>query len=203
MLQPRRDIERRAVGRTTINRDVLMFFMGQDRVHRFLIALHHIEHAFGEARFAHQFRRHQRRRRIDRAGLQDETIPGGDGDGVHPGGHHHGEIERRDAGDHTQRLAQGPIVDIGRDLVGEIALEQLRNAAGEFHHIDGAFDFALGIGKDLAVFGGDGAGQRVLVIVQQAQIFVHHPGAADGRRVSPGGKRRLGRRHRRVHFGGG
>ena len=33
MLQPRRDIERRAVGRTTINRDVLMFFTGQDRVH--------------------------------------------------------------------------------------------------------------------------------------------------------------------------
>jgi hypothetical protein len=33
MLQPQREIERRAVGRTTINRDVLMFFKGQDRVH--------------------------------------------------------------------------------------------------------------------------------------------------------------------------
>ena len=33
MPQPRCDIERRAVGRTTINRDVLMFFTGQDRVH--------------------------------------------------------------------------------------------------------------------------------------------------------------------------
>jgi hypothetical protein len=33
MLQPRGDIERRAVGRTTINRDVLMFFTGQDRVY--------------------------------------------------------------------------------------------------------------------------------------------------------------------------
>jgi hypothetical protein len=32
-LQPRRDIERRAVGRTTINRDVLIFFTGQDRAH--------------------------------------------------------------------------------------------------------------------------------------------------------------------------
>jgi hypothetical protein len=32
-LEPQRDVERRAVGRTTINRDVLMFFMGQDRVH--------------------------------------------------------------------------------------------------------------------------------------------------------------------------
>ena len=31
-LQPRRDSERRAVGRTTINRDVLMFFAGQEGV---------------------------------------------------------------------------------------------------------------------------------------------------------------------------
>jgi hypothetical protein len=34
MQQSRRDVERRAVGRTTINRDVLMFFTGQDRVQR-------------------------------------------------------------------------------------------------------------------------------------------------------------------------
>jgi hypothetical protein len=39
MLQPQRDIERRAVGRTTINRDVLMFFTGQDRVHACCVAM--------------------------------------------------------------------------------------------------------------------------------------------------------------------
>jgi hypothetical protein len=33
IFQPLRVLERRAVGRTTINRDVLMFFDGQDRVH--------------------------------------------------------------------------------------------------------------------------------------------------------------------------
>jgi hypothetical protein len=33
ILQPRRDFERRAVGRTTINRDVQMYFLGQDGVH--------------------------------------------------------------------------------------------------------------------------------------------------------------------------
>ena len=33
LLQPRPDVERRAVGRTTINRDVLMYFPGQDGVH--------------------------------------------------------------------------------------------------------------------------------------------------------------------------
>jgi hypothetical protein len=33
ILQPRCDFECRAIGRTTINRDVLMFFAGQDRVH--------------------------------------------------------------------------------------------------------------------------------------------------------------------------
>jgi hypothetical protein len=33
VFQPQRDVERRAVGRTTINRDVSMFFVGQDRIH--------------------------------------------------------------------------------------------------------------------------------------------------------------------------
>jgi hypothetical protein len=33
LLQPRPDVERRAVGRRTINRDVLMYFSGQDGVH--------------------------------------------------------------------------------------------------------------------------------------------------------------------------
>ena len=33
ILQPRCDIERRAVGRTKINRDVLMFFAGQEPEH--------------------------------------------------------------------------------------------------------------------------------------------------------------------------
>jgi hypothetical protein len=33
LLQARPDVERRAVGRTTINRGVLMYFSGQDGVH--------------------------------------------------------------------------------------------------------------------------------------------------------------------------
>ena len=33
ILQPRHDIERRAIGRTMINRDVLMFFAGQEPEH--------------------------------------------------------------------------------------------------------------------------------------------------------------------------
>jgi hypothetical protein len=33
ILQPRRGFERRAIGRTTINRDVLMYFSGHDGVH--------------------------------------------------------------------------------------------------------------------------------------------------------------------------
>jgi hypothetical protein len=33
LLQHRPDVERRAVGRTTINRNVLMYFLGHDGVH--------------------------------------------------------------------------------------------------------------------------------------------------------------------------
>ena len=56
---------------------------------------------------------------------------------------------------HAERLAQRPVVDAGGDLVGVVALEQLRNAAGELDDVDAARDFALRVGEDLAVLGGD------------------------------------------------
>ena len=42
-------------------------------------------------------------------------------------------------------------------MVGMFALEQVRNAAGELENVDASVDFALGVGKDLAVFGDDDA----------------------------------------------
>jgi hypothetical protein len=102
-----------------------------------------------------------------RAGLEDEAVAGGDGHREHPHRHHHREVEGRDAGHHAERLAHRPVVDAGGDLVGVVALEQLRDAAGEFDDVDAARDFALRVGEDLAVFGGDHVRQLVLVLVQQ------------------------------------
>src|SRR5450755_3452646 len=54
-------------------------------------------------------------------------------------------------GDGAEGLAQGPVVDAGRNLLGVVALEQLRNAACELDNVDAASDLALRIGEDLAV----------------------------------------------------
>jgi hypothetical protein len=90
--------------------------------------------------------------------LQDEGIPAGDRDRVHPHRHHGREVERGDAGDHAQWLTVGDGIDAGADIAGEIALEQIRDTAGEFDDLDAAGDFAQRIVVGLAVFAGNLAG---------------------------------------------
>ena len=158
----------------------------QQRVHRLLVALHHIEHAVGQPRLFEQVSHEQGRRWVDRAGLEDEGVTRGNSHRVHPHRHHHGEVEGCDADHHTEGLAQGPVVHAGGNLIGEVALEQLRNAAGKFHDVDTARHLALRIGKHFAVFSGDQAGQVVLVVVQQFEELEHHARAAQRRRVGPG-----------------
>ena len=54
----------------------------------------------------------------------------------------------------------------------------MRDAAGEFDHLDAALDIALGIGKRLAVLGGEQRGQRIHLLPDQLQKLEHHPRAA-------------------------
>ena len=54
-------------------------------------------------------------------------------------------------------------VDAGRDLVGVLALEQVRDAAGELHHLEAALHLARCVRKHLAVLVGDEAGQLEIV----------------------------------------
>jgi hypothetical protein len=175
----------------------------EQRIDRGLVALHHVEHAIGQARFLQQLGHAQRRGRVGRAGLEHEGVARGNGHREHPHRHHHREVERRDAGHHAERLAQRPVVDAGRDLVGEIALEQLRDAARELDDVDAARHFALRIGEHLAVLGGDHVRQLILVQVQQFQELEHHAGAADRRRVGPLGERGLRGGHRGIDVGRG
>ena len=53
---------------------------------------------------------------------------------------------------HTpDRLAQRKAVDVGADVVAELALQQMRNAGRELDDLDAARDRALGVGERLAV----------------------------------------------------
>jgi len=116
----------------------------------------------------------------------DEGVAAGDGDREHPQRHHRREIERRDAGDHAQRRVFAPAVDIAADVHRVLALEQMRNAAGEFHYFQTAGDFALRIRQDLAMLGGDDRGQIACVAFQQFLELEHHPRAIQRRGVGPG-----------------
>ena len=164
----------------------------QDRVDRFLVAVDDVENALRQSGFQQQLGQQERRGGIALAGLQDEAVAAGQRNGEHPHRHHGRKVERRDAGDHAQRLAQRVAVHAGSDAVGELALQKLRDAAGELHHLDAAGDLARRIGQHLAVFTSDQRGQLVAVGLQQLLEPEHHPRAIErcGRR--PGRERRLG-----------
>jgi hypothetical protein len=135
-------------------------------------------------------------------GLSTKVLPQAMATGNIHIGHHDREVERRDAGHHAQRLAHGPVVYAGGNLFGVVALEQLRNAGGEFHNFDAAGDFALRVGEHLAVLGGDHAGQVVAVLVEQFQELEHDARTAQRRGVGPGREGSLRGGHSGIHFVG-
>jgi hypothetical protein len=67
-------------------------------------------------------------------------------------------------------------VDLGRGVLGERPLDQVRDAAGELHHLLAAGDLAEGVGEDLAVLGGDDRRQLGLAGVQQLAEGEQHLG---------------------------
>ncbi|MPM84852.1 hypothetical protein SDC9_131928 [bioreactor metagenome] len=109
--------------------------------------------------------------------LQHEGVAGGDGDRVHPHRHHHREVERADAGDDADRLAQGVDVHAGRDVVGDLTLQGRGNVAGEVEGLPAALDLTDGVGEGLAVLVHDGGGQLVLMVEDQLAHPEHdvHP----------------------------
>src|SRR5690242_14575030 len=97
----------------------------------------------------------QRRRWVFLRGLQHEGVPGGDRVGEHPERDHCREVERSYAGDDPERLANRIDVDSGRGLFGELALQQLRDAARVLDIFDTACDLPERVCVYLAVLRGD------------------------------------------------
>ncbi len=110
--------------------------MVQQRVDRLLVAVDDVEHAGGQAGFGQQFGDAEAGRGVALRRLQDEGVAAGERDREHPHRHHRREVERRDAGAHAERLAHRPAVDAAADLLGELALQQMRDAAGELDDLE-------------------------------------------------------------------
>ena len=92
-------------------------------------------------------------------GFRTKVFPGRDGVGQEPERNHPREIKRNDGGDHAQRLPDHHFVDAAGHVFQVVALHHGRNAAGNFDVFDSAAQFGLGLGKRLAILGGEDAGK--------------------------------------------
>ena len=97
-----------------------------------------------------------------------KRVAAGDRQRKHPQRHHGREIERADAGAHAERLAHGGAIDAGADVAAELALQQVRNAAGELDDLQAALHGAVGVGQRLAVLGGDDPRELGAVLLERA-----------------------------------
>ncbi|MCY1414922.1 hypothetical protein D9M71_303870 [compost metagenome] len=171
----------------------------QQRIDRRLIALHHVEHSIRQTGFSQQPRHQQTRGRIALGRLEDEAVTGNQRQRDHPQRHHHREVERCNPGTNPQWLAQVPVVDAAADVVAEFGFQQVRRTAGVFDDFDATGDFALGVGKHLAVFAADDFCQFVVMAIEQLLELEHHPRTPQGRLLGPGWKGFQGRCNCRVH----
>ncbi len=172
----------------------------QDAVHRGLVAVDDVQHAVRQARLGGQLGQLQGRGRHLLAGLEDEGVPAGDGEREHPHRHHRREVERRDAGDDTEGLADRGHVHTGGDLGGQLALELLRDAAGQLDDLQAAGDLAQRVAVHLAVLGGDQRGQLLAVRVDQLAVGEQYGRTLGQRAGAPGAERLLGGGDGRVHL---
>ena len=101
--------------------------MRQQCIDRYLVALHHVENTFRQSGLLQYIGDQQTDRRIAFGRFQDEAIAAGQ---------RHREVERRDAGYHSERLTQVPVVDTVADVLAVAGLQQMWNAAGELDHFD-------------------------------------------------------------------
>ena len=159
--------------------------VGQQRVDGLLVTVHDAEHAVGQAGLLPQRGDGVDGRRVLLAGLDDDRVAAGDRDRHEPQRHHGREVERADDGDDAQALADRVDVDLGRGVLGEAALHQVRDAAGELGDLEATGHLAEGVGEDLAVLGGDQRGDVLLALVEQLAELEEHLGALGERDAAP------------------
>src|SRR6185437_1421505 len=84
------------------------------------------------------------------------------------------KVERSNACNDAERLAQRIYVDAGARSFRELALHELRNAKRELDDFDSAQNIALGIGKSLAMLTRKQLRQSVIVSCHQFQELHQH-----------------------------
>ncbi len=177
--------------------------VGEDGVDGDLVSLNYVEDTVGEAGVLEHLGEEDGGAGVALAGLEDEGVAAGEGDGEHPHGDHGGEVEGRDAGDDSEGLAEGPAVDAGTHLLGELAFEELRDAGGKFDVFEASSGFAAGVGEDFAVLAGEELGDFVEALLEDFAEAEEDAGSPERRLGGPFGKGCCCGGDGSVDFGGG
>jgi len=177
--------------------------MGEQGVHDFASAVNDIQDTLGQAGLLQQLHDFNGSERNFLAGLEDEGIATGDGNGIHPQGHHGGEIKRRDAHAHAERLADGLAIDAARDILQHLAHQERGGAEGEFHDLHAAFHVAARFHERLAVLASVAGDDFLEMFFQEHFEFGEHADAFDGWGVTPRGKGAVRGGDGGVHIGHG
>ena len=172
----------------------------EDRVHGHLVSLDDVEDAVRHAGLLEQLGDVERRRRVLLRGLEHERVAARERRSPHPHGHHRREVERRDPGDDAERLADRVDVDPRGRLLGEAALHQRRDAAGELDHLEAALHLPHRVREHLAVLVGEDARDLLAAIVDELADAEEDLRPLRERRGAPGGEGRGSGRNGRVHL---
>ena len=159
--------------------------MGEDPIDCHLVAVDDIQHPIGESRLHEEFRTEVGRRGILLGRLEHEGVSAGDGDRVHPHGHHRRKVERGDARHDADGLADRIGVDRARHVLVVLTLDQLRDTAGKLDHLEAALHLALGVAEHLAVLRNEKSGDVVLVLLDEVAEGEEDRSAAGKRDVLP------------------
>ena len=167
--------------------------VGEQRIHRFLVAVDDVQHAGRRPGLDRQLGEPQAAGRILLRGFQHEGVAAGQGHRIHPHRDHGRKVEGRDAGAYAQRLADAEAVHAAGDVLVHLALEELGDPAGELDDLDAAGDRSAGVVEGLAVLGGADAGQLLAMRFEDIAVAEQDARALRGRGRRPRGERRLRR----------
>src|SRR5918996_3058574 len=140
--------------------------MRQKGITRDLVAVYDVEDRLGEPRLDEQFGEEVGRRWVLLRRFEDEGVAARNRHRVHPHGYHGREVERCDPRHDAERLADGEAVYPGRDVLRELSLHEVRDAAREVDHLEPALYLAVGIGGEPSPFAGEDTAQFVPAAVE-------------------------------------
>ena len=179
-------VDVRAHAGGTDKADGLDVLVVADAVHDVNAAMHHVQHASGDAGFQRQFAQADGGHGILLGGLEHEGVAGGDGHGEHPQRNHGREVERGDAGAHAQRLQDGVGVDTASHVVGEFAHLQRADVGSVLDHFQAAEHVAFGVGQGLALFTRQDGSHFLDVFADQLLVLQENAGTGADGGVAPG-----------------